>query len=96
MMTLSLELLHDLADTLALDELPELLSWAATSPAAPALIDATIVELGVPEPELDADGVPVPGSIFRKLLHYAHAEHVLHALQRHPAASVTRLAEVVA
>lgn len=74
------EALYGVAERLAFFELTELVGWVLTDRRASALVDETIAELGVPEPDYDADGEPVAGSVLRKLLRYAHVEAMYRAL----------------
>lgn len=68
------ERLYDAAERLAPFELEQLLGWVLVDRRAAALVDQTIAELGVPSPELDADGNPVTGSVLRQLLRLAYIE----------------------
>lgn len=90
---LSVEAVHELASMLAFDTLPELLEWVSASPAAPVLVEQTLLELGIPEPELDTDGVPVPGSALLKLLHWSHVGQIADSLTRYTTEGGAPLAE---
>lgn len=91
---MSEEKILDLACSLALTELGPLLEWACSSPEAPSFIEATISQLGIPEPDLADDGHPIPGSRVRKLLHWSHVEQVVQRLTRdhHALSELTVLA----
>lgn len=78
--SISDEAVATLACDLALTSMPELLQWVTTSPEAPELVDQTIAELGLPEPDLDAEGRPVAGSVLRKLFYWSNVEAVRRAL----------------
>jgi hypothetical protein len=70
------EFRHELATFLAWDDLPPLLSWLTEHPHAPARVDRTLTELGLPEPDHDEHGEPIPGSILRKVLHWSQVDHI--------------------
>lgn len=81
--TLSLEAAHDLAASTAYDTLPELIRWIASSVHAPRLIEDTLASLGVPEPDVDEAGVPIVGSILRKLLYWSQVDQIVeHLVER--------------
>lgn len=67
--------LYDRAHELAHTDLPDLLHWLSSNPSAPLAVDHTLAHLGLPEPDY-LDGRPVAGSLLRKVLHYAHVEHL--------------------
>jgi hypothetical protein len=67
--------MYDRASTLALTELEPLLHWLANDLSAPTLAEDVLSTLGVPEPDYNADGSEVPGSVLRKVLHYANVEY---------------------
>lgn len=77
-----LEAVHDAADHIASHDLATLLRWLLRSPAAPAQVEGTLRELGLPEPEEGPDGTPVPGSAFRRLLHWTQAGVIADELTR--------------
>lgn len=66
---------YDQAYGLAENDLESLLAWALLNvQEAAALVDETIATLGIPTPDIGADGENVAGSVLRQLLHHAHAE----------------------
>lgn len=68
------ERMYDRAHELAETRLGPLLFWLANDPSAPTLAEDVLSLIGVPEPDYHADGSEVPGSVLRKVLHYAHVE----------------------
>lgn len=77
---LTLETAHDLAASTASDTLPELLRWVASSVHAPELVENTLASLGIPEPDVDEAGVPIVGSVLRKLLYWSQVDQIVEHL----------------
>ncbi len=75
------ERMHDLALARVATLSPaELISWFAITPDRLARLDATLLALGVPTPDLDERGGPLPGSITTKLLRWTVFEQIVEQL----------------
>lgn len=71
---------HRLADTP--ESLPRLLEWASRSPRSHAALLEEAMSYGIPEPDYDADGEPVCGSVLGKLLAFAQTFAIVNTLEQ--------------